>query len=149
MKKITMMFLAAVMCVGLAACGGPDYSSRTIDYLGNDFSWDMTAEDAEAYIEENAVVSNRIETEEHEDYTIISDDHYIFRFDSEGTMEFAKIRDTGSYQDIFDLLKQEYGDPDEEKDDSYYWYGTMDGRNAYMCLFEGGSVNYIEFAPED
>ena len=48
MKKFWALGLAVLVIVGLAGCG-EDYSKHQFDYLGEDFHWDMTVEDAYAY----------------------------------------------------------------------------------------------------
>ena len=158
MKKTLSLLLAfillfAVICLSLAACG-KDYGSRTFNFFGDSFHWDMTIEETENYIKENQINEADIEIDKHETNTIVSDGYYIFKFDTNGKMEFVKVV-VGADEHLLDLMIEEYGDydkKDEIGDDPFYsWYGTMNGEHTKMVLdctplFD---IYYIEFTLED
>ena len=46
-----------IICLSLVACGNPKATvpKDTIDFFGDDFTWNMTIKDAEDYIKKNQV----------------------------------------------------------------------------------------------
>ena len=133
MRRVITLILIILMAVSITACG-KDYSKRQFDELGEDFHWDMTVEDAYAYIDARQIgVKTEIEIDEFDTFTSVNDRYYTFSFDKDGKLEFVKINLYGN-ENKFRLLKEKYGEYDdyEESYDGYLWYGTMDGQNTVM-----------------
>jgi len=135
MKKAFSLLLALVLCLSLCACG-KDYSKHQFDFLGDDFSWDMTEEEAYEYISKHQLIRNEIEKTRYDTWTTITDDMYVFRFDKKGKIDFVKYY-MGSDTGMVSILKEWYGEYDkyESKLDKYIWYGTMSGRNVEMTFY--------------
>lgn len=139
MKRILCFVLIFLMCLTLCACGksSPDFDSRTFDFFSDSFHWDMTVQEAEEYIKDNQIDEADIEISEYEDFSVISDGYYVFRFDTNDKMEFVKVR-VDADEHILDTIIEEFGNYDKKyefgDDPIYCWYGTMDGKNVQMAL---------------
>lgn len=154
MKKLVLMLLAVLSIFAFAACGEErDYTKHTFDQLGDDFHWEMTAEDAQTYIRAHQPVKAEVTTEPSGEDTIVSDDYYVFRFGSDGKLQFVKLV-MAATGDSLESLTKEYGTFDEEGDIAgspiYYWYGTMAGQPTEMSLYcpSTGASYYLELSPE-
>ena len=104
MRRVITLILIILMAVSITACG-KDYSKRQFDELGEDFHWDMTVEDAYAYIDARQIaVKTKIEVDEFDTFTSVNDRYYTFSFDKDGKLEFVKINLYGN-ENKFRLLK--------------------------------------------
>ena len=157
MKRLISAILLITVILTLCSCG-KDYS-REIDFFGDDFlgysfSWSMTPEDSVELIKNIKGTSADIEIKEYDDYTLIKELNFVFRFDKNDTIEFAKVVFKEDEKELFDQTKEFYGECDATKDlvgDEYsIWYGTMDGKPTKMgCYYESTTETYyIEFYPE-
>ena len=145
MKRFIALILLILLAAGLAACG-EDYSKHQFDELGEDFHWDMTVEEAYAYIDARQIgVKTKIEVDEFDTFTAVNDRYYTFNFDADGNLEFVKINLYGN-ENKFRLLKEKYGEYDkyEEDYDGYLWYGTIDGQNTVMAYTKFAGL-WLEF----
>lgn len=145
MKKVFSFLLVLMLVFSLVGCG-PDYSKHKIDFFDADFRWDMTPEEATEYIRSKQLYSKEIERDDYDTWCTITDGYYIFRFDSEGKMEFVKI-DMGYDTGMVEILNQWYGHWDEydaDAFDSYIWYGTMAGENIKMTFYSPERC-YLQF----
>ena len=148
MKKAISLLLALVICLSLCACG-KDYSKHQITFFSDEFSWDMTEDEAYKYIREQQLVENEIEIYRTDTSTLINDDMYIIRFD-EGKIYFVKY-DMGFDTGMVSILEEWYGayDKYDSEYNQYIWYGTMSGRNVEMTFYtyEDGHC-WLQFKPE-
>ena len=153
MKRILSLITITLLTLSLVACG-KNYKARTFDFFGDDFSWDMSIKDAKEYIEKHQINDSKIEIDEGKLYTIVSDNYYIFRFDTDEKMDFVKLK-VGADDNILDMIIDEYGNYDGKGDIAgapyYYWYGTLSGEPTKLSL-DTDSISdyyYIEFCLED
>jgi hypothetical protein len=154
MKKWIWLGLVLVLVIVVAVVlmtSPKDYSKRTFDYMGDDFSWDMTKEEAAAYIEKNAVMSwNTINVKENE----VSDGYYFFDFDSTGKLWRVRF-DMGADSSIRYTFMEWFGDYDDHTDSEYggfgyyYWYGMMAGRKTEALLYQPDDDVYLHFNLEE
>ena len=153
MKKIFCVVLVVLLALSLASCGSKYSSPSFDDFFGADFNWDMSVNDAVAYIESHQINTAEIDVNKGSSSTLVTDDYYIFRFDKNGKMEFVKLK-IGLDDGFLQYLVSEYGKYDkkdfmgDDPDDPFYtWYGTMAGKRTQM-IYEIDSVFdccYIEF----
>ena len=148
MKRFVVLVLAVLMIAVLAGC--KDYSKHQFDYLGEDFSWDMTVEDAVTYIEaRQGQVKLGAKVSSYESHTTVSDRDYVFRFDETGKIEFVKC-DMNGNRDRLRQIVELYGEYDEydESYNAYRWYGTMAGRETQMSFTTTMNLDvWLEFEP--
>ena len=149
MKKFFSLVLAVLMIAGLAGCS-KDYSKHQFDYLGEDFHWDMTVEDAVKYIENQQTVAEvGAEVNTYDTFTIVRDQYYVFEFDTKGKLEYIKCNMFGD-RDKLRHFVDIYGEYDEYEDsyNAYIWYGTMAGRNTVMSFSTTADYDvWLEFKP--
>ena len=149
MKKVLALVFAVLIFAGLTACG-KDYSKHQFDYLGEDFSWDMTVEDAVKYIEaRQIVVKTGAEVDDLENWTVGHDRDYVFSFDENGKVEYVKCNMYGN-RDKMRHFVDLYGEYDEYEDsyNAYIWYGTMAGRNTVMSFSTTADYDvWLQFKP--
>ena len=149
MKIFFAIFMSILIIVGLSGCG-KDYSKHQFDYLGDDFHWDMTVEDAVKFIENRqTVLQTGAEVTNYEIFTIVKDRTYVFSFDDKGKLEYIKVNmfgDRNKLRHFVDL----YGEYDEYEGsiNGYIWYGTIDGRNTVMSFSTYPNYDvWLEFKP--
>lgn len=150
-KLICLLALLAVTICVFTGCG-KDFSKRTVTRFDETFSWDMTPEDAKKYIESHKISNDEIKVNQFDHFTVVTDQYYTFRFDSQGKMTIAKIS-MGTSSDALDLVVSWYGEWDKhEKEkgsfEKYEWYATMADRNVTITLYQPGGEYYLEYHPE-
>lgn len=123
-----------------------DYSRHTFEYMDAGFTWDMTMEDAEAYIEKNQVQTWRtIEVTDDE----VSDGFYSFDFE-DGKLYRVRF-DMGMDKSIINTCNNWFGEYDKHKDSKYgdfgyyYWYGKMAGKKTEALLYCPSDTVYLHF----
>ena len=150
MKKLIALILVLIACFTLCSCGSADYDNRTLhfseplDFLNEDFRWDMTINETEEFLRKiYPDIPINPEVKDYDDYTMMyiqtpASDDIIFRYNANREMEFVKYMmegDERSFANLVDKAISEYGDYDEKsKNGLYTWYGTMNGSPIKMTM---------------
>lgn len=153
MKKLIILSLIVICLIFTVSCSSKDYDKRTIDYLGSDFSWDFSINEAKGFIKDNQLYESEITVEStNQGTTIVSDDMYTMRFNDGGKLEFINYN-MGQDHGCLSILEEWYGKYDEvesanEYSTKYHWYGKMAGENTDMYLEYCGDNYYLRFVIE-
>lgn len=135
MKK-TIAVLLVVIALMATACG-KDYSKNDFSVVIKTISWNMAMEDIitlEGDPDETHESLGNIVAE----YDGILEGYpgtYIYRFDENGTMDFIKFRfdEKGDARSYIESFIETYGNPDNEDEYSWDWYGTVQGEKALFA----------------
>ena len=157
MKKTLCIAFVIVFMLSFAGC--KKNSGRTFDYFGDDFSWDMTPEQAKKFIESRQLIKKTVTIEDQYGIdTIVSDGDYVFRFNKNMNMDMAK-HIVGGDPMLIETIKSWYGEPDEMKGEGttayYVWEGTMGGKktelqfNPTVKTTSGNPTLQLCFVPKD
>ena len=103
-KRTVALVLALIfVALALAACG-EDYSKHQFTFLGDDFNWDMSLEEAKTYIKKHQPLVNDVRVSEYDTWSVIQDAFYVFRFDENGKIEFVKYKCSDYTGELIDEL---------------------------------------------
>ena len=153
MKKIKWIILAAVVVILAVVVfifvTRKDYSKHTFEYM-DDFTWDMTMDEAVEYIETHSVQPWR---DIKVDGATVTDGFYFFDF-SEGKLWRVRF-DMGGDPNIVSTLNEWFGTYDKHTDSKYgnfgyyYWYGMMAGKKTEALLYMPSDTVFLHFTLEE
>ena len=145
------------MALSFSACGKKAEYSGEIDFFGTDVSWDMTVADTYEYVSEyvfefnendeylSELVPELYEARVNPGYESVGDsvsnNDIEFVFNENGILKMIHV-DMGEDSATSDFAVSWLGEPDKEKDGSYYWYGTLGGYDTMAYVWKN-VTNYV------
>lgn len=132
MKKLLTIVLAMLMLLSLSGCSG---GTKKFDkWVPKGISFYMTLEEVEEVLGDYyEIIYSKGKKKVIKYY-----DSDVYRFEN-GQLTSIRLDKRTSLAE----LMNKYGNPGNTSGDFYYWYGTLDGTDCYMC-YEDNSISSLQ-----